>query len=372
MFSPDSFPPGPAPAPWTLTDDQRYLYIASQRFARDRLEPLLAGSPSVAAWQETVRLAAATLDLGAMVLPEGYGGLGIDRHGLALVVEALAAGPLERALELTLTAPALMVLRTHNALGPVLARPVQAYFDGTTAIALSVPGIDHATMWQLGPLDGAATLAMRIDDKQRLLLTERPRDQRPSRSTGIATLGTLGALALEQVHSDETVAETPLAVIARADSDGVPPAQTYMTEIGLYLAALLTGAMQHSARFAFDYATTRQAFRKPLASHQLVAARLSDMLIVTHGTHLFLQAVRTARPSAPVPLVRQLLRHVAAESVSASREFVQLCGGHGYVEGLPPAARFQTSHWFAFLLQRIDTALGWLAEPRTANEEVDG
>ncbi len=368
MFSPDSFPPGPAPAPWALTDDQRNLYIASQRFARNRLEPLLAGAPSVAAWQETVRLAAATLDLGAMVLPEEHGGLGIDRHGLALVVEALAAGPLERALELTLTAPALMVLRMHNALGPVLARPVQAYFDGTTAIALSVPGIDNATIWQLGPLGDAVTLTMRIDEKRRLLLTERPRDQRPSRSTGIATLGTL---VLEQLHSDEAAAETPLAVIARADSDSAPPAQTYMTEIGLYLATLLTGAMQHSVRFAFDYATTRQAFRKPMASHQLVAARLSDMLIVTHGTHLFLQAVSTARPSAPVPLVRQLLRHVAAESVSVSREFVQLCGGHGYVEGLPPAARFQTSHWFAQLLLRIDTALGWLAEPPVANGEVD-
>ncbi|RBB38215.1 acyl-CoA dehydrogenase [Burkholderia reimsis] len=369
MFSPDSFPQGPAAAPWALTDDQCNLYIASQRFARDRLEPLLAGSLSVASWQETVRLAAAALDLGAMVLPEVYGGLGIDRHGLALVVEALAAGPLERALELTLPAPALMVLRTHNALGPVLARPVQAYFDGTTAIALSVLDIDNATTWQLRPLGDAVTLTMRIDDKRRLLLTERPRDQRSSRSTGIATLG---GLVLEQVHSDGAAAEMPLAVIEQADRDGVSPAQTYMTEIGLYLATLLTGAMQHSVQFAFDYATTRQAFRKSLASHQLVAARLSDMLIATHGTHLFLQAVSAARPSAPVSLVRQLLRHVAAESVNVGREFVQLCGGHGYVEGLPPAARFQTGHWFAFLLQRIDTTLGWLAEPQVANEEVDG
>ncbi len=368
MFSPDSFPPGLALAPWILTDDQRNLSIASQRFARDRLEPLLAGSPSAAAWRETVRLAAATLDLGTMVLPEEHGGLGIDRHGLAVVIEALAAGPLERAVELTLTAPALMVLRTHNALGSVLARPVQAYFDGTTAIALSVPGIDSGAIWQLGPLGSEVSLAMRIDDQQRLVLTERPRDRRSSRSTGIATLG---ALVLEQLHSDEVAAETPLAVIARADSDSVPPAQTYMTEIGLYLAALLMGAMQHSIRFAFDYATTRQAFRKPLASHQLVATRLSDMMIATIGTHLFLQAVGTACPSAPVSLVRQLLRHVAAESVNVSREFVQLCGGHGYVEGLPPAARFQTGHWVAFLLQHIDTALGWLAPPRVAKEEVD-
>ncbi|KVG59993.1 acyl-CoA dehydrogenase family protein [Burkholderia territorii] len=369
MFSPDSFPQGPAAAPWALTDEQRNLYMASQHFAQERLEPLLARAPSVTAWQETVRLASAALDLGAMVLPEALGGLGIDRHGLALVVEGLTAGPLERALELTLTAPALMVLRAHNALDPVLARPVQAYFDGTAAIALSVPGIDRATIWRLCPLVSTVNLTMQIGDMRRLLLTERPRDRRSSGSTAIATLG---ALVLEQVRSDEAAAETPLAVIAPADGDNVPPTQTYMTEIGLYLAALLTGAMQHTVRFAFDYATTRQAFRKPLATHQLVAARLADMLIATHGAHLFLQTISVARPLAPASLVRQLLRHVAAESVNVSREFVQLCGGHGYVEGLPPASRFQTSHWFGQLLQRIDTALGWLTESRVANEEVGG
>ncbi|MDS0862935.1 acyl-CoA/acyl-ACP dehydrogenase [Burkholderia pseudomultivorans] len=368
MFSPDSLLPGPSPVPWALTDDQRNLYMASLRFARDRLEPLLAGSPNVATWQETVRLAAATLDLGAMILPEELGGLGTERHDLTLVAQALATGPLERALQLTLPLPALMVLRTHHALGPVLARPVQAYFDGTTAIALTVPDIGNATIWQLSPLGGAASLSMRIDDKQRLILAERPRDQQSSQPAGIATLG---GLVLEQVHADEAATETPLAVIARTGCDGVLPAQTYMIEIGLYLTALLTGAMQHTVRFAFDYAATRQAFRKPLAAHQLVATRLSDMLIATHSTHLFLQAINVAYPSAPVSLVRQLLRHVATESVNISREFVQLCGGHGYVEGLPPATRFQTTHWLTQLLLRTDTALGWLAQPPTANGRAD-
>ncbi|WP_175824462.1 acyl-CoA dehydrogenase family protein [Burkholderia cepacia] len=368
MFAPDDFLPRPVSAPWALSDDQRNMYTASRRFARDRLEPLFAGPPSVTVWQETIRLAAATLDLGTMVLPEKSGGIAIDRHDLVLVAEALAAGPIERAIELTLTAPALMTLRAHDALDPVLAQPVQAYFDGTTAIALCVPEFESATVWQLGPLEGVAAFTMLIDGEERLIVAKRARDRQSSRSIRIATLG---GLVLERLHFDAAEAGTPLATIAQPNCDGIPPAQTCMTDAGLYLSALLIGSMQHSVQFAFDYAATRHAFRKPLASHQLVATRLSNMLIATHGAHLFVQSVATAHQYAPVSLVRQLIRHVASESLNVSRDLVQLCGGHGYVEGLPPASRFQTIHWLACLLLRIDAALEWLTEPHPKNAEVD-
>jgi hypothetical protein len=61
--------------------------------------------------------------------------------------------------------------------------------------------------------------------------------------------------------------------------------------------------------------------------------------------------------ATPVATVRQMARHAAAEAMDVSRELVQLCGGHGYVEGLPSAARFQTMHWFAMLLMQVDAAL---------------
>jgi alkylation response protein AidB-like acyl-CoA dehydrogenase len=115
--------------------------------------------------------------------------------------------------------------------------------------------------------------------------------------------------------------------------------------------------MQHSVAFATGYAASRHTFRKPLGAHQLNATRLADMLVATHATGLLLRTVTADGASAPAALVRQLLRHVAAEAMDVSRELVQLCGGHGYVEGLPPSARFQTIAWFASLLLRTDAAL---------------
>ncbi|MBN3787485.1 acyl-CoA dehydrogenase family protein [Burkholderia sp. Ac-20353] len=354
MHASESPQPDPVPSSWALTDDQRNLLAASQRFARERLVPLLSQSPSATVWQETVKQAAA-LDLGTMILPTQLGGMAINRHDLSLIIEALAAGPLERTAELTLSAPALMTMCAHQALDGLPTRNIQDYFDGTTSIALSMPDTDTASLWRLRSQAHTSGLTLWIDTGcQKLVLIEQPTDSKPSPYTCIARLG---ALCLEQFSLDEARADPPLATLELPDCHGNSPAQTWLTEAGLYLCALLIGAMQHSVQFALDYGTTRQAFRKPLVTHQLVATRLADMLITTHSSHLFLRSVANAHPAAPASLIRQLVRHVAAESVDLSRELVQFCGGHGYVEGFPPAVRFQTNHWFAWLLMRIDAAL---------------
>ncbi|HIE4434593.1 TPA: acyl-CoA dehydrogenase family protein [Burkholderia multivorans] len=349
-----SRPPQPIPESWALTDEQRDLYAASQRFARDRLVPLLSTPASDEVWQETVRLAA-MLDLGTMILPAHVGGMAIDHHDLALVAGALAAGPLERAAELTLSAPALMTMRAHGALDSLAVHDIQAYFDGTSSLAWTVPDSESAALWRLRSkaVTRGQTLWSSIDG-QKLALIEQPNDPKLSQGKCVATLGTL---CLERVGVDEVGAIAPLIRLEQRDPHGVCPVQTWLTEIGLYLCALSIGAMQHGVQFALDYGTTRQAFKKPLTAHQLVAARLADMLIATHGSHLFLRSVASARPPLSASLVRQLARHVVATSADINRELVQFCGGHGYVEGLPPAARFQTNHWFAWLLMRIDSAL---------------
>src|SRR5471032_611865 len=102
------------------------------------------------------------------------------------------------------------------------------------------------------------------------------------------------------------------------------------------------GAVQQSIDFALAYSVTRQTFRKPIVAHQLVAARLADMLVSAHTIHLVLRSVAAQDTQAQVAPVSQMARHVATEAMDIARDLVQLCGGHGYVEGLPPAARLLT------------------------------
>jgi len=354
-----------APVSWALNDEQQGLVATAGQFARERLEPLLGGAPDTARWGETVRLAA-TLDLATMILPEQMGGMGISRHDLALVVEQFAAGPLERAAELTLSSAALMTLREYDALDLLPDRDIQHYLDGTTSIAPGIPDVDASGLWLLRHHASSQAMMVRMDgERPQLVLATLP----ARRDTADCSLVTLpGALSIERYATPPT-GDTPLLVVpGNGIAEGYPVRQ-WLVDAAIYLAALLSGAVQHGVNFALAYSASRQTFRKPIAAHQLVAVRLADMLISAHTIHLFLWSIAAQDTQTDIAPVRSMARHIATEALDVARELVQLCGGHGYVQGLPPAARFQTMHWFAMLLMKIEAALRALAAPDGHQQE---
>ncbi|MFM0758310.1 acyl-CoA dehydrogenase family protein [Paraburkholderia strydomiana] len=355
---------GLTPVSWALNDDQQGLVAAAGQFARERLEPLLGGEPDSAQWSETVRLAA-TLDLATMILPQQMGGMGVSRHDLALVVEQFAAGPLERAAELTLSSAALMTLREYDALDLLPDQNIQHYLNGTTSIALGIP--DVATgFWVLRQHACSQAMMLRMDgERPQLVLATLPARQD---TRGCAVLALPGALSIEQYTAAPTGGR-PRLVAPEASVKGNPVRQ-WLVDAATYLAALLSGAVQQEANFALAYSASRQTFRKPVAAHQLVAVRLADMLISAHTIHLLLRSIAAQDTRVQIGPVRSMARHVATEALDVARELVQLCGGHGYVQGLPPAARFQTVHWFAMLLMKLEAGLRALTAPGAHQQEI--
>jgi alkylation response protein AidB-like acyl-CoA dehydrogenase len=348
-----------APVSWALNDEQQALVAAAGQFARERLEPLLGGAPDTARWGETVRLAA-TLDLATMILPEPMGGMGISRHDLALVVEQFAAGPLERAAELTLSSAALMTLREYDAFDLLPERDIRRYLDGRASIAPGIPDMDASGFWVLRQHASSQAMMVRMDgERPQLVLATLP----AKRDTpDCASVALPGPLSIER-YSAAPTGDAPLRVVpGRAIAQG-NPVQQWLVDTAIYLAALLSGAVQHGTNFALAFSASRQTFRKPIATHQLVAVRLADMLISAHTIHLFLRSIAAQDTHTDITPVRSMARHIATETLDVARELVQLCGGHGYVQGLPPAARFQTIHWFAMLLMKIEVALRALAAP---------
>lgn len=344
-----------APASWALNDDQQGLRAAARAFARERLEPLLGHRADPAQWCEIVRLAA-TLDLATMILPEHMGGVGISRHDLALVVEQFAAGPLERAAELTLSTPALMTLREYAALDRLPDQEIQHYFNGSISIALGIPDVEASGVWVLRQHPASPAMMVRIDDERpRLIFATLPAGAPDNQ--GIAPVVVLGALSIER-YAAVPPSDASLLLVSGDTSHLVQElVQQWLVNSAMYLAALLSGAVQQGVEFALAYSVTRQTFRKPIIAHQLVAARLADMLVSAHTIHLFLRSVAAQDMQTQIAPVLQMARHVATEAMDVTRDVVQLCGGHGYVEGLPPAARFQTVHWFAMLLMKVEAAL---------------
>ncbi len=343
----------PVPVSWALDDDQQGLVAAAREFARERLEPLLGGTPDTTRWNETVRLAA-TLDLATMILLEQMGGMGISRHDLALVVEQFAAGPLERAAELTLSSAALMTLREYDALDRLPDQPIQHYLDGTTSIAPGIPDVDASGFWVLRQQASSHAMMVRLEGGHPQLVLAKLPPQRDEPDCAVVALP--GALSIGR-YITPPPGDTPWLVVpdgARADGNAV---RQWLVDAAIYFSALLSGAVQQGVNFALVYSASRQTFRRPIATHQLVATRLADMLISAHTIHLFLRSVAAQETQVQIGSVRSMAHHVATEALDVARELVQLCGGHGYVQGLPPAARFQTVHWFAMLLTKAEAAL---------------
>jgi alkylation response protein AidB-like acyl-CoA dehydrogenase len=348
-----------APTSWALHEDQQGLRAAARQFAHERLEPLIGHRTDSASWRDTVKLAA-TLDLASLISPEQMGGMGIHRGDLALVLEQFAAGSLEHAAELTLSSAALMTLRGLDALYRVSERDLQHYFDGTTSIALGIPDVDATGFWVLRQHAGSPVIMISFDDDHaQLTLATLP--AQPD-ALGIVPVAVLGALSIEHVAHLHAREATRLVPARQANITG-DPIKHWLTNTAIYLTALLSGAVQHSVRFALAYSATRHTFRKPILAHQLVAVRLADMLTSAHTIHLFLRWIAEHDGEAPVASVSQMALHTATEAMDVARELVQLCGGHGYVEGLTPAARFQSVHWFAMLLLKVEAALSTFTTP---------
>ncbi|MFP6559443.1 acyl-CoA dehydrogenase family protein [Paraburkholderia sp. B3] len=354
----------PEPATWDLSEEMQDLRAATERFARDRLEPLLRQPPDPSAWLETVRLAA-TLEVGRMILPEAGGGMNISRHDLALIMEQLAAGPLERAVQLSLSSPALMTLRGCEALDRLPDHDVSHYFDGTTSIAPGIVDVNGAGMWVLRQHRNSPFMTIQERDGHISLVIATADASSPE--PGNATVVLTDGLCLE--HYD--LATSKAHVVTVPPAAGMrphDPARLWLVDVALYLGALLCGAMRQSASFALSYSAGRHSFRKPLAAHQLVASRVADLVTAAHACHLFLRSAAMLDGDMQVVTVSQMARHIATEALDASRELVQLCGGHGYVEGLPPAARFQTMHWFAMLFSGVGQSLTATAPARAGTE----
>lgn len=355
---------GPEPATWNLSEEVQDLRAATERFVRDRLEPLLRQPPAPSVWLETVRLAA-TLDVGRMILPEADGGMNISRHDLALIMEQLGAGPLERAVQLSLSSPALMTLRDCEALDRLPDHDVNHYFDGTTSIAPGIVDVDGAGVWVLRQHRSSPFMTIQERDGHIGLVIATADASSPA--PGNAAVVFPDGLSLERHDLAEGKAHV-VTVPCVAGMRPHDPARQWLVDVALYLGALLCGAMRQSARFALSYSAGRQSFRKPLASHQLVATRIADLVTAAHASHRFLRSAAMLDADMQVVTVGQMAYHIATEALDASRELVQLCGGHGYVEGLPPAARFQTMHWFAMLLSRVGRSLTTTAPARAETE----
>ena len=106
------------------------------------------------------------------------------------------------------------------------------------------------------------------------------------------------------------------------------------------VAAQALGIAQGATDYALEYARTRETMGKPIAQHQLIAAKLADMETRTEAArgllYRFGQMADADVPEAELTKASAMAKLMCADvAMEVATEAVQILGGYGYVKEYP-------------------------------------
>ena len=107
------------------------------------------------------------------------------------------------------------------------------------------------------------------------------------------------------------------------------------------IAALALGLARACLELSVEYATTRQAFGRPIGANQGVAFQLADLAVMVESAHLLTYKAAWLKDSGrPIKQAAATAKLYATEAaVTATRIATQVYGGAGFIED-SPVARF--------------------------------
>jgi alkylation response protein AidB-like acyl-CoA dehydrogenase len=106
------------------------------------------------------------------------------------------------------------------------------------------------------------------------------------------------------------------------------------------VAAQALGIAQGATDYALEYARTRETMGKPIAQHQLIAAKLADMETKTEAArgllYRFAQMADAGVPEAELTKASAMAKLLCGDvAMEVATEAVQILGGYGYVKEYP-------------------------------------
>jgi alkylation response protein AidB-like acyl-CoA dehydrogenase len=130
----------------------------------------------------------------------------------------------------------------------------------------------------------------------------------------------------------------PAANLVGAEGEGFKIAMRVLDRSRPGIGAQALGIAQGATDYALEYAKTRQTMGKPIAEHQLIAAKLADMEAKCEAARGLLYKVGLMIDEDAPGLTKQsamakLLCSDAA--MEATTEAVQILGGYGYMKEYP-------------------------------------
>ena len=344
-----------------LSPEQLQIRDTLREFARDEL------APNAAAWdrdhtfpRDALRALGALGVLG-IVVPETWGGAGLDYVSLAVALEEIAAG--DGATSTIVSVQNSVVCGPINAFGsdaqktrylPSLAGGEQLGCfcltepqTGSDASAIATRADRRGDSYVLNGVKQFITTGANADVAIVFALTDKAAGKK-GMSAFIVDVKTPGFVVarieekLGQRASDtaQIVFENcavPAANLLGRKGDGYRIALANLEGGRIGIAAQAVGMARAAFEAALGYARERQAFGKPIAEHQAVNFRLADMatkIDVARQMVWHAAALRDAgEPCLKEASMAKLFASEMAETVAS--DAIQIHGGYGYVADFP-------------------------------------
>ena len=135
-------------------------------------------------------------------------------------------------------------------------------------------------------------------------------------------------------------ARVPAANLLGEEGEGFRIAMRILDRSRPGVAAQGLGIAQGATDYALEYAKTRETMGKPIAQHQLVAAKLADMETACEAArgllYRFGRMVDEGVPDAELTKASAMAKLYCSDvAVDVTNEAVQILGGYGYIREYP-------------------------------------
>jgi len=353
---------------FALTDEQRLIKETARAFTDNEIVPRARDNDRNAHFDtELVAKIAAQGYLGAIV-PQDYGGAGLDYLSYGLVVEEIGRGDSSMrtvvSVQTSLVCSAIVRWGTDEQKQRYLPKLCSGEWLGCFGLTEPDTGsdaanqrtrarktdsgwvIDGAKMWiSMGNVADLALIFAQTDPEKAhkglacfLVETDGNDGYQPQEIHG--KLGLHGSDTAAISLSD---CEVPADAMLGDIGDGFKIAMTSL-ESGRYsVAAGCVGICQGCVDYCVNYAKERHQFGRPIASFQLVQGMLADMKVETDAARMLVYRAAylkdTGQPNSTETSIAKLYATEAANRCATTA--IQVLGGSGYVDDHPVERYFR-------------------------------
>jgi butyryl-CoA dehydrogenase len=344
-----------------LNEEQRLIRDMVRDFARTEIAPLAAEIDRTREFPMDSFRKCADLNLTGMMVPEEWGGAGLDAISYVIAVEELSRA----------CASTGVIISVNNSL---YCDPVERYGSdeqkerwlkpfalgkklgcycltephaGSDAASLRTMAVKEGDTWIINGSKIFVTNGIAADAAIIYANTDRSKGHRgvtaflvdretPGYAIGKheTKMGITASGSVEIVLTDVRITDDHrLGEVG----DGFKVAMSTLDGGRIGIAAQAVGIAQSALDHSLSYAKEREAFGRPIADLQAIQFKLADMATRTEAARLLTYRAAAAKDSGRrFSQEAAMAKLMASEvSVDATREAVQIYGGYGYINEYP-------------------------------------